>query len=112
MEVTLSESKTSSAIRKVLTGPVVVRAGEKIRRVPLVAAILMSQAERALEGRDSAAETVLKIASAYGLFDQTEETGKFDLAQLSDGELAVFERLTAKCDYRRRRSQRIRPWRK
>ncbi|MET4453726.1 hypothetical protein [Bradyrhizobium sp. RT3b] len=108
----MSESKTSSAIRKVLTGPVVVRAGEKIHRVPLVAAILMSQAERALEGRDSAAETVLKIASAYGLFDQTEETRKFDLEQLSDGELAVFERLTAKCDYRRRRSQRIRPWRK
>ena len=54
-------------IRDSLTGPIAMREGDRIRRVPIVEAIVMKQIENGLKGNDKAAFALIKIAAQVGL---------------------------------------------
>lgn len=54
-------------ISDALTAPIVMREGDRTRRVPIVQAIIMKQVENGLKGNDKAAFTLIKIAGQLGL---------------------------------------------
>src|SRR4051794_987388 len=83
-------------LREILSESVVHRGRAKSKRVSLLGAILVTQANRALQGSDSAAKAVLEVARACELFDGNHQEHALDLSKLTVDELKALERITAK----------------
>lgn len=82
--------------REILSAPRVLRKGPKSERISLFGAILLTQAERALQGNDRAAKVVLDVGVHCGMFDSRQKDQPFDMTKLEVDEFPVFERMLAK----------------
>ena len=68
-------------ISDLLTAPIVMREGDRTRRVPIVQAIIMKQVENGLKGNDKAAFTLIKIAGQLGLLGDAESAPDVTLSR-------------------------------
>ena len=64
-----------------LTAPIVMREGDRTRRVPIVQAIIMKQVENGLKGNDKAAFALIKIADQLGLLGDAESAPDVKLSR-------------------------------
>ncbi|QOZ78411.1 hypothetical protein XH83_25100 [Bradyrhizobium sp. CCBAU 53351] len=82
--------------REILSTTRLIRRGSQSERVSLFGAILLAQADRALQGNDRAARVVLEIGVYCDVFDSRQKDQGFDLTKLEADELPAFERMIAK----------------
>jgi hypothetical protein len=78
------------------TDSVVVREGDKTRRISRIEALSRKQLELGLKGDQRAAAAAFKTARDLGLLDQAKVDNNYDLSVLTDEELDELERLTKK----------------
>ncbi|MGY4434589.1 hypothetical protein ACVWWO_007066 [Bradyrhizobium sp. F1.13.1] len=86
-----------SEAREILGATRVVRRGAQSEQISLLGAILLAQAERALQGNDRAAKVVLEFGLHCGVFKPSPPVCSLDLTKLDDQEdLPSLERMIAK----------------
>ncbi|MBR1171386.1 hypothetical protein [Bradyrhizobium liaoningense] len=83
-------------LREILTTTVVLRRGSRRQRLALLSAIVVTQADRALQGDARATKVIVEIARDCGVFDGNSREYALDLTKLSDDELHSLEKITAK----------------
>lgn len=91
-----TEMDLRSEAREILRTTRVVRRGAQSERISLFGAILLAQADRALQGNDRAAKVVLEVGLHCGMFDCSPTNPWYDLGKLEEDEIQVFERMLAK----------------
>ena len=85
-----------NALSEIYTDSVVVREGDKTRRISRLEALSRKQLELGLKGDQRAAAAAFKTARDLGLLDQAKVDNNYDLSVLTDEELDELERLTKK----------------
>ena len=91
-----TEKDLRSEAREILRTTRVVRRGAQSERISLFGAILLAQADRALQGNDRAAKVVLEVGLHCGMFDCSPTNQAFDLRKLEEDEIQAFERMLGK----------------
>jgi hypothetical protein len=83
--------------REVLSTTVVVSRGAKRQQLSLFSAILLKEADRAMQGNESAAKIVFEVAERCGMFDDNPpECAYYNVKALSEDELSQLERIQLK----------------
>jgi hypothetical protein len=87
-----------SALTEVYTDDVVVREGDKKRRISRLEALSRKQMELGLKGDQRAAEAAFRTAREIGLLDQppSDPQPDYDLTVLTDEELDLLDKLYRK----------------
>jgi hypothetical protein len=92
-----TEKDLRSEAREILRTTRVVRRGAQSEQISLFGAILLAQAERALQGNDRAARVVLEVGLHCGIFKPRPPVCSLDLTKLDEQEeLPSLERMFAK----------------
>ncbi|MFK4505596.1 hypothetical protein LPJ38_34000 [Bradyrhizobium daqingense] len=92
----MTEKDIRTEARVILSATRVLRKGPKSERISLFGAILLTQAEKALQGNDRAAKVVLEVGLHCGMFDRRQKDPSVDLTKLEDDEVPILERMLAK----------------
>src|SRR5262245_47995215 len=88
-------------IAEALNAPVLVREGEKKRRVKKAEAIVLRQLDSAMKGDGRATETVIKLMKHMGLLDPDQPAA--EVPQLSSAEESIFAEIVEQRTRSRRR---------
>ncbi|MET4318281.1 hypothetical protein [Bradyrhizobium sp. RT5a] len=93
----MTKRNLKGELREILSATVVLRRGSGAQKLSLLGAIVVTQADRALQKDARAAKVVLEIARECGIFDGSHQEYAHDLTKLTDDELEVLTPIIAKC---------------
>jgi hypothetical protein len=86
-----SKKSLRASVQEVLTDPISIREGEKMRTITKIEAVFLKQLQMAItKGNVSSARYVANVATQFGLFDKIEPEPQYDYSEITDDELEIW----------------------